>query len=76
LGRIVLITGANECHRAILDGRLGFTIVQGKAITFGFAAREELKQWDKMHLPNAQKLKRKVAEMEGTTIGVNFDFVD
>jgi len=76
LGRIILTTGANECHRAILDGGLRFTIIQGKAITFGFAAREELEQWDKMHLPNKQNLKRKVAEMEGTTIGVNFDFVD
>jgi len=43
---------------------------------FGFATREELEQWDKMHLPNVENLKRKVAEMEGTTIGMNFDFVD
>jgi hypothetical protein len=76
LGRTVLTTGANEYRRAILDGRLGFTIVQGRVIMFGFAAREELEQWDKMHLPNLENLKRKVAEMEGTTIGVNFDFVD
>lgn len=73
---IVLITGSNKCHRAILDGRLGFKIVQGFAITFGFAAREELREWAKMKLPNAQSLKRKVAKMEGTTIRVNFEFVD
>lgn len=60
----------------ILDGALRFTIIQGRAITFGFAAREELEQWGKMHLPNVENLKRKVAEMEGTTVGVNFDFVD
>jgi hypothetical protein len=62
--------------RAILDGRLGFTIVQGKVITFGFAVQEELEHWGKMHLPNVETLKQKVAGMEGTTIGVNFDFVD
>lgn len=74
--RIVLITGAKKYYRAILDGRLGFKIVQGFAITFGFAAREELKEWAQMKLPNAQSLKRKVAEMESTTIGMNFEFVD
>jgi hypothetical protein len=50
--------------------------VQGFAITFGFAAREELREWAPMELPNAQSLKRKAAEMEGTTIGVNFAFVN
>jgi hypothetical protein len=75
LGRIFLATDANKCHRAILDGRLGFTIVQGTAITFGFAVREELEHWGKLRLPNVENLKRKVAEMEGITIGVNFDFV-
>ncbi|KAF2176763.1 hypothetical protein K469DRAFT_605911 [Zopfia rhizophila CBS 207.26] len=61
---------------AILDGRLGFKIVQGFAITFGFAAEEELKEWAKMKLPKAQILMKKVAEMESTTIGTNFEFVD
>jgi hypothetical protein len=41
---------------------------------FGFADREELKEWGKMHLPNNQALKQKVAQMESSTIGVNFDF--
>lgn len=50
--------------------------MQGFAITFGFAAREELQEWARMSLPNAQSLKQKVAEMEGTTIGVNFEFVE
>ncbi|KAH6712141.1 hypothetical protein BKA61DRAFT_80452 [Leptodontidium sp. MPI-SDFR-AT-0119] len=59
---------------AILDGRLGFTIVQGKAITIGFAVREELEHWGKMRLPNVENLKRKVADMKSTTIGVNFYF--
>ena len=76
MDRIILITGANECHRAILDGALRFTIVQGRAIMFGFAEREELEEWGKMHLPNNQNLKQKVAQMESTTIGVNFDFDD
>jgi hypothetical protein len=74
LSRIVLIIRANECHRAILDGALRFTTIQGKAIMFGFADREELKEWGKMHLPNNQALKQKVAQMESSTIGVNFDF--
>ena len=43
---------------------------------FGFAEREELEEWGKMQLPNNQNLKQKVAQMESTTIGVNFDFDD
>jgi hypothetical protein len=43
---------------------------------FGFATQEELAEWDKMHLPNVENLRRKVAQIESTTIGVNFDFVD
>jgi hypothetical protein len=74
LGRIVLITGANECYRTILDGTLRFTIIQGRVITFAFTEREELEEWGKIHLPNIENLKQKVAQMEGTTIGVNFDF--
>jgi len=61
---------------AIWDGSLRFSIIQGRAIMFGFATREELDEWGKMYLPNMQNLKQKVAQMEGTTIGVNFDFED
>jgi hypothetical protein len=61
LDRIILITGANECHRAILDGAFRFIIVQGRVIMFGFAEREELEEWGKMYLPNNQNLKQKVA---------------
>jgi hypothetical protein len=76
LGRIVLITGANECYRAILDGALRFTVIQGRVITFAFAEREELDEWGKMHLPKVENLRQKVAQMERTTIGVNFGFKD
>jgi hypothetical protein len=41
---------------------------------FGFATREELEEWDPMHLPNVEILKRKAAEMKSTHIGMNFDF--
>lgn len=60
----------------MLDGRLGFKILQGFAITFGFATEEELKEWAKMQLPKAQTLINKAAEMESPTIGMNFEFVD
>lgn len=61
-------------NRAILDGRLGFKIMKGFAITFGFATEEELKEWAKMPLPKLQLLVEKVAEMESPTIGTNFEF--
>ena len=62
--------------RAILDGRLGFEIIHGVSITFGFASEGELKEWAKMQLPNVKSLINKVAEMESATIGTNFEFLD
>lgn len=63
-------------NRIIVDARLGFKVVQGFAITFGFARREELKEWAKMRLPKTPSLIDKVAGMESSTIGTNFEFVD
>ncbi len=33
----------NKCHRAILDARLGFAVLGGYTILFGFAVRDELR---------------------------------
>lgn len=33
--------------RTIIDARLGFRIIRGLAINFGFATREELKEWSR-----------------------------
>ncbi|KAI9770957.1 MAG: hypothetical protein M1840_002661 [Geoglossum simile] len=58
----------------ILDDRLGFTIVQGFAITFGFAVEEELNIYAKIRLPNLPGLKKRVASMTSKSIGTNFEF--
>src|SRR2546421_11281986 len=50
-------------HRAIVDARLAFTILQGLTITFGFANQDELNGWVTMKLPNSDRLKEKIASM-------------
>lgn len=42
------------CYRTMIDARLGFKIIQGLAINFGFATKEELKEWASMKLPEGQ----------------------
>jgi hypothetical protein len=63
-------------HRAIVDARLGFKILQGFTITFGFATQDELKGWVTMKLPSSDRLREKVASMTTKKIGMNFEFVD
>ncbi|KAH0558659.1 hypothetical protein GP486_004690 [Trichoglossum hirsutum] len=58
----------------ILDDRLGFTIVQGFAITFCFMVEEELNKWAKMKLPNSLSLKKIAISMTSEKIGMNFEF--
>jgi len=59
----------------VIDARLGFTIIQGLVINFGFATEEELKQWATMKLPNLQELKDRVMAMTRENIGNNFELV-
>ncbi|KAI9767330.1 MAG: hypothetical protein M1840_005739 [Geoglossum simile] len=59
----------------ILDDQLGFTIVQGFTITFGFAVEEELNIYAKIRLPNLLDLKKRVASMTSKRIGTNFKFL-
>lgn len=61
---------------AIVDGRLGFKILQGITITVAFAAEEELKEWGKMKLPKIPTLMQRVTEMESEKIRMNFEFVE
>lgn len=64
-------------ERAVLDARLAFNIIDGFAITFAFATKNELKQWRKMQIPRkTESLVRRIADMESRTIGVNFAFED
>ncbi|POR30956.1 Uncharacterized protein TPAR_08841 [Tolypocladium paradoxum] len=60
----------------IRDARLCVRIAEGYAITFGFATQDLVTGKPKMLLPNLNALKRKVAEMEGPGIGVNFAFAN
>ena len=63
------------CYRTIIDARLGFTIIQGLAINFGFGTQEELKKWAPMRLPDLRNLRDIVASMRSETIGNSFQFV-
>ncbi|KAL2036487.1 hypothetical protein N7G274_010803 [Stereocaulon virgatum] len=64
-----------EGGRAVIDARLGFTILQGLVINFGFATEVELREWATMKLPNLQKFKDRVMAMNRDKIGNNFELV-
>jgi len=59
---------------SILDARLGFEMRHGSPITCVFAAKEQLKTWDKLVLPKAAELT--AAKLEGGKIGVHFEAHD
>ncbi|KAK4071304.1 hypothetical protein Purlil1_13471 [Purpureocillium lilacinum] len=61
---------------AILDGRVGFEIKKGYAITFEFATVDILDKWPKLILPNTPGLAERVAGMQSSMIRVNFEFQD
>ncbi|KAH7302880.1 hypothetical protein B0I35DRAFT_455432 [Stachybotrys elegans] len=61
---------------SILDGRTGFRIVSGQAISFAFVVPDELPYWGEMVLPQGEGLERIVQLMEEISnhIGTNFKF--
>ena len=61
-------------YSAIIDGRLGFKLVQGRTIIAGFASEEELKSWAKMKFPKTESVVRKIEEMVSEKIGMNYEF--
>ncbi|KAL2689078.1 hypothetical protein Neosp_003130 [[Neocosmospora] mangrovei] len=61
---------------SIMDARMGFRIVKGRAVTFAFVVPEELPYWAKMGLPEGCGLEMIVQQMRDTSdrIGANFEF--
>ncbi|KAI3331230.1 hypothetical protein F4824DRAFT_476004 [Ustulina deusta] len=58
----------------LLDGRLGFTILNGYVFNIGFAAEAEIQFWAKMDLPASDEIKAKVDELQ-QRLNTNFTFV-
>lgn len=69
-----VITSANEWRRAVLDGRIGFELNEGYAITFEFATVDVVERWPKLTLPNTPGLAEKVIAMQSPNIRINFAF--
>ena len=61
--------------RAVIDARLGFTVIQGIVINLGFATKEELKEWATMKFPNIPEIENLVNAMTCEKIGNNFELV-
>lgn len=59
---------------AIIDGRLGFKLIQGRTIIAGFASEGELKAWAKMKFPKTESVVQKIGEMVSEKIGMNYEF--
>lgn len=63
------------CHSALIDGRVGWTILKGQQIAIGYASEAEICHWGKMKLGESEILKQKVDELNSRGIKTNFIFV-
>ena len=62
-------------NRAVIDARLGFTIVQSLVIKLGFMTKDALKEWATMKLLNIQNIEEQVKAMTCEKIGSNFELI-
>jgi hypothetical protein len=60
---------------AIMDSRLGFTVLRGYCVNVGFASESEICFWAKMELPDSEVLREKVEELNCRSFITNFTFV-
>lgn len=69
----VILSTDGRC-RAVFDGRIGFELNKGYAITFEFATVDVVEIWPTMTLPNTPGLAEKVTAMQSPNIRINFTF--
>jgi len=68
------LTRVLTCHRAIMDSRLGFTVLNGFCVNVGFASESEIRYWAKMELPDSEALRTKVEELKRRSFDINVLF--
>ncbi|KAK8092670.1 uncharacterized protein PG998_014775 [Apiospora kogelbergensis] len=61
---------------ALIDGRVGWTIIKGYTIAIGYASEAEISHWGKIKLKESEPLRRKVKELNMSGIKTNFVFID
>ncbi|KAH8755986.1 hypothetical protein F5883DRAFT_649565 [Diaporthe sp. PMI_573] len=61
---------------AVMDSRLGFTVLKGYFTNIGFATDSEIRFWAKMELPDSKVLRAKVEELKRRGFETNFTFVE
>lgn len=60
---------------AMMDSRLGFTILKGYVINIGFATENEIQYWAKMEFPDSNEIRAKVEELQRNRVEMNIKFV-
>ncbi|KFA81188.1 hypothetical protein S40288_11709 [Stachybotrys chartarum IBT 40288] len=61
---------------ALIDGRVGWTILEGYQIAIGYASEAEISHWGKIELVESEALRAKVAELNARGIRTNFVFIE
>ncbi|KAI0892493.1 hypothetical protein F4806DRAFT_499900 [Annulohypoxylon nitens] len=59
---------------ALIDGRVGWTILKGSQIAVGYPSETEVSHWGKMRLGESTILRQKVKELNDRGIKTNFIF--
>jgi hypothetical protein len=73
--RFALESETYTCDSALIDGRVGWTILEGQAMAIGYASEEEIKHWGKFELGDTPSLREKVAELYRNGIRTKTIFV-
>lgn len=70
-----MLTQTLTYNSALIDGRVGWTILGGQQIAIGYASESEIAFWGKIELGDTTPLRNKVAELNNRGIKTNFIFV-
>lgn len=73
--RFALESETYTCDSALIDGRVGWTILEGQAMAIGYASEEEIKHWGTFELGDTPSLREKVADLYRNGIRTKTIFV-
>ncbi|KAK5637268.1 hypothetical protein RRF57_012980 [Xylaria bambusicola] len=60
---------------ALIDGRTGWTLLEGQEMVIGYASEAEIRSWGEYELGDTAPLREKVAELYRNGIKAKFKFV-
>ena len=70
---ILFNTGLTD-YSALIDGRIGWTMLMGRQIVIGYASEAEISEWGMIEVPDTPPIRQKVEELRDKGIKARFQF--